>query len=448
MAEKIQNNGRINGFSKLDKRQRREWLLEKFLPGRTHAEFRHFEAASEDLQQVFDNFSENTVASFPLPFGVAPNFLINGTAYAVPMVTEESSVVAAASSSAKYWLTRGGFRAEVVATEKLGQLHFRWAGHPDRRAALLPELEARLHGATAGITDRMEARGGGVRGITWKHLPNVDPQCYQLLVRFGTGDSMGANFINTVLEAYATELEVWSATSTALHEAERELEVIMAILSNHTPNCVVRAAVSCPIEAMNIPGSGVDAADFVRRFRLAVAIAHEDTHRAVTHNKGIMNGIDAVVLATGNDFRAVESAAHAFAAETGRYRSLSRCRIEDEVFHFELTVPLSLGTVGGLTRLHPLADLALDILGRPGAEELMCIAAATGLAQNFAALRSLVTTGIQQGHMKMHLQNILSSLQASPPERRQTAEFFRGRTVSHHGVRQYLDRLREGGVVG
>ncbi|MCP9236914.1 hydroxymethylglutaryl-CoA reductase [Lewinella sp. JB7] len=448
MADNKQENGRINGFSKLDKRQRREWLLNQFLPGRTNEEFTYFDADSGDLQQVFDNFSENTVASFPLPFGIAPNFLINGKTYAVPMVTEESSVVAAASSSAKYWLTRGGFRVEVVATEKLGQLHFRWAGHPDRRAALLPDLKAHLERATAGITDRMEARGGGVRGLTWKHLPTVDPQCYQLLVRFGTGDSMGANFINTVLEAYATELEAWSATSAALSDEERDVEVIMAILSNHTPNCVVTAAVSCPIEEMNIPGSGVDAADFVRRFRLAVDIAREDTYRAVTHNKGIMNGIDAVVLATGNDFRAVESAAHAFAAESGRYRSLSRCRVEDDIFHFELTVPLALGTVGGLTRLHPLADLALDIMGRPSARELMCIAAATGLAQNFAALRSLVTTGIQQGHMKMHLQNILSSLQASPPERQQTAEFFRGRTVSHHGVRQYLDRLREGGVGG
>ena len=439
-----QDNGRINGFSKLGKQQRRQWLLDTFLPEQAAEDFRYFDAGSEALQQVLDNFSENTVANFPLPFGIAPNLVVNGKTYAVPMVIEESSVVAAASSSAKYWSTRGGFHAEVVATEKLGQVHFRWSGRPERRAALLPALEQHLRRTTAGLTARMKSRGGGVRGMQWKHLPAVQSDCYQLLIRFGTADSMGANFINTVLEAYAGALQSWAATSGDLHTEEREVEILMAILSNHTPNCVVRAAVRCPIVKMNIPGSGVDAADFVRRFRLAVEIARQDPYRAVTHNKGVMNGIDAVVLATGNDFRAVEAAAHAFAAEDGQYRSLSRCRVVDEVFHFELTVPLALGTVGGLTRLHPLANLALDLLGRPGAEELMCVAAATGLAQNFAALRSLVTTGIQRGHMKMHLQNILASLQASASEQRQTADFFAGRTVSHHGVRQYLEKLREG----
>ncbi|WP_116127729.1 hydroxymethylglutaryl-CoA reductase, degradative [Lewinella sp. IMCC34183] len=446
MAEQVRDPHRISGFSKFDKAQRRQWLLEHFLPGQAVDDFTFFEAGHPDLQQVVDNFSENTVANFPLPFGVAPNFVINGKTYAVPMVIEESSVVAAASSSAKYWSTRGGFHAEVIAGEKLGQLHFRWNGHPDRRATLFPELERRLSAATRELTARMEQRGGGVRGMQWKHLPAVDPQCYQLLVSFGTGDSMGANFINTVLEAYATEIERWSADSPALNEAERDLEVIMAILSNHTPNAVVRAWVSCPIEKMNLAGSGVDAADFVRRFRLAVDIACADPYRAVTHNKGIMNGVDAVVLATGNDFRAVEAAAHAFAAEGGRYRSLSRCRVVGDNFCFELTLPLSLGTVGGLTRLHPLADLSLNLLGRPDAEELMCVAAVTGLAQNFAALRSLVTTGIQRGHMKMHLHNILSSLDASAPERREAVSFFSGRTVSHHGVRQFLDKLREGGA--
>jgi hydroxymethylglutaryl-CoA reductase len=440
------DKGRINGFSKLDKQQRRAWLLDTFLGERSTEDFRFFTAADRQLQEVVDHFSENTVANYVLPFGVAPNFVINGTSRTLPMVIEESSVVAAASSAAKYWSTRGGFHAEVIAGEKLGQLHFRWAGHPNRRAALLPELRNRLTAGTANLTERMEARGGGVRGLEWKHLPEVNEQCYQLLVRFGTADSMGANFINTVLEAYATELRQWSHDCPALSDDERDLEVIMAILSNHTPNCAVRAWVSCPIDRMNLKGSEVDAADFARRFRLAVDIADADPYRAVTHNKGIMNGVDAVVLATGNDFRAVEAAAHAFAAQDGRYRSLSRCRVIDDIFHFEVTLPLALGTVGGLTRLHPLADLALDLLDRPTADQLMEITAAAGLAQNFAAVRSLVTTGIQRGHMKMHLQNILSSLHASTAERQQTESHFAGRTVSHHGVRQYLHRLREGDV--
>jgi len=433
----------INGFSRLSKTARREWLTTHFLTDERVGEFSRFDTEDGALQEVLDNFSENTLANFPLPFGVAPNFVVNGETYAVPMVIEESSVVAAASAAAKYWKTRGGFRAEVAAAEKLGQLHFRWSGRPERRAALLNSLCTRVRAQTEQLTARMEARGGGVRNIVWKHLPEVSDDCYQLLVSFGTADSMGANFINTVLEAYGVALRQWAIDCPELTREERQLEVIMAILSNHTPNCVVRAWVSCPIAAMAIPVGGVDPFDFARRFKYAVDIARADTYRAVTHNKGIMNGVDAVVLATGNDFRAIEAAAHAFAARDGQYRGLSRCRIDNDVFHFELTLPLALGTVGGLTKLHPLANLALDVLGRPTAPELMGVMAAAGLAQNFAALRSLVTTGIQKGHMKMHLQNILSSFTATPDERRQTAAHFAGKTVSHHGVREYLERLRK-----
>ena len=434
----------INGFSRLTKEEQRSWLTEYFLePGRA-GELSRFDAEDADLQGVIDNFSENTVANFPLPFGVAPNFVVNGKTYAVPMVIEESSVVAAASAAAKYWRERGGFRAEVIAAEKLGQLHFRWSGRPERRAALLPALCTRVRARTKALTERMEARGGGVRNITWKHLPEVSEDCYQLLVSFGTADSMGANFINTVLEAYGRELQAWAADSPDLEEGERTLEVIMAILSNNTPNCLVKAWVECPIADMAIPKAGVDPHDFARRFKYAVDIARADPYRAVTHNKGIMNGVDAVVLATGNDFRAIEAATHAFAARDGRYRSLSQCRIDNDVFRFELSLPLALGTVGGLTKLHPLANVALDVLGRPGAHELMAVMAAAGLAQNFAALRSLVTTGIQKGHMKMHLQNILSSLGATAAERRQTTARFSGETVSHHAVRAYLEELRKG----
>jgi hydroxymethylglutaryl-CoA reductase len=433
---------KINGFSKLNKAERRAWLMEQFLPPGQKAEFSRFDAGDANLQGIIDNFSENTVANFPLPMGVAPNFVVNGKTYVVPMVIEESSVVAAAAAAAKYWMSRGGFRTEVAAAEKLGQLHFRWSGAPDRRAALLNGLCTRVRAQTTALTARMEARGGGVRNIVWKHLPEVGPDCYQLLVSFGTADSMGANFINTVLEAYGHELERWASDSHELTADERQLEVIMAILSNHTPNCVVRAWVSCPIAKMAIPVGGVDPHVFARRFKYAVDIAREDTYRAVTHNKGIMNGVDAVVLATGNDFRAIEAATHAFAARDGKYRSLSQCRIDNDTFHFELSLPLALGTVGGLTRLHPLASVALDILGRPGAHELMGVMAAAGLAQNFAALRSLVTTGIQKGHMKMHLQNILSSFGATTEERTKTEVRFSGETVSHHGVREFLETLR------
>lgn len=431
---------RVNGFSKFDKTERRAWLSRQYLDPASRFILKQFDLTDGPLQDVFDGFSENTVANFPLPYGVAPNFLINGKYFAVPMVTEESSVVAAASAAAKYWSTRGGFHYEVVATEKLGQLHFRWSGRPERRAGLLSELCTRVLAQTTELTARMEARGGGVKNIRWKHLPEVSDDCYQLLVSFGTADSMGANFINTVLEAFGDELEKWATGSASLHDDERDLEVIMAILSNHTPNCVVRAWVSCPTADMAIPKAGVDPHDFARRFQYAVRIARQDPYRAVTHNKGIMNGVDAVVIATGNDFRAVEAAAHAFASRDGQYRSLSRCRIEHDHFHFELTLPLALGTVGGLTKLHPLAKLSLDALGRPSAEELMGVVAAAGLAQNFAAVRSLVTTGIQRGHMKMHLQNILAGFRASEEERVAAVAHFAERTVSHSAVREFLNR--------
>ncbi len=431
----------VSGFSKFTKEQKRRWIRQTYLDDAA-ADFATFDYPDEQLQTTLDGFSENTIANFPLPLGVAPNFVINGRTYAVPMVTEESSVVAAAGSAAKYWAERGGFRAEVVATTKIGQLHFCWGGNPDRRAALLPALIERLTAATKHLTERMTARGGGITSIEWLHLPAVAKDFYQLHVSFDSRDSMGANFINSVLEQYGASLSEWSQTNPDLIPAERKVEVIMAILSNYTPDCRVRAWVESDIEVMNVAGSGVAARDFCRRFELAVRIATEDPYRAVTHNKGIMNGIDAVVLATANDFRAIEAGVNAYAARDGQYRSLSSCILTDTHFRFELEVPLALGTVGGLTRLHPLAARSLEILGNPSAEELMQIVAATGLAQNFAALRSLVTTGIQKGHMKMHLQNILRQQQASARETQAATAHFSDRVISYQGVREFLAGLR------
>jgi hydroxymethylglutaryl-CoA reductase len=177
-----------------------------------------------------------------------------------------------------------------------------------------------------------------------------------------------------------------------------------------------------------------------------VRIARIDPYRATTHNKGIYNGIDAVVLATGNDFRAIEACGHTYASRDGQYRSLSTCSVRDGNFYFELKIPLALGTVGGLTALHPLAKRSLEILGHPSARELMCITAAVGLAQNFAAVRSLVTTGIQQGHMKMHLTNVLNHLGATEEEAAAAQHFFQNQTVSFSGVRAFLEEKRAAGV--
>jgi hydroxymethylglutaryl-CoA reductase len=262
------------------------------------------------------------------------------------------------------------------------------------------------------------------------------------MVRFETCDSMGANFINSVLEQFARTLITFVGSHPTFSMDRGNIEIIMAILSNFTPECLVHVEVNCPVSALEGASDHIDAVSFAEKFEKAVRIAEIDPYRATTHNKGIFNGVDAVVLATGNDFRAIEACGHAFAARSGTYRSLSHCTTEAGTFRFWMELPLSLGTVGGLTRLHPLAKLSLDILGQPSAAQLMEIIAATGLAQNFAALRSLVTTGIQKGHMKMHLMNILHHLGASDPEVDSAIQYFKEKSVSFSGVREYLQTIR------
>nr|WP_233752787.1 hydroxymethylglutaryl-CoA reductase [Flavilitoribacter nigricans] len=391
-----------------------------------------------DLQRIIDGFSENTLSNYYLPFGLAPNFLINGQVYAVPMVIEESSVVAAAASAAKFWSTRGGFQTRVIATAKLGQLHFHWKGKTEKLHQLASEWKARLLRDAATLTANMEKRGGGVIDMELIDFTDLEPDYHQLRVTFETCDSMGANFINSVLEQFGESLQHFVETHDAFTNEERDLDIIMAILSNYTPNCLVRAEVRCPVEKLAGVAPNMDARTFAERFARAVRIARIDPYRAVTHNKGIFNGIDAVVLATANDFRAVEAGGHAYAARDGQYRSLSECEIVDGEFRFWLEVPLALGTVGGLTKLHPLAKRSLEILGKPSANQLMQIIAATGLAQNFAALRSLITTGIQQGHMKMHLMNILNHLGADVDQMERAVQYFADKVVSFTAVRDFL----------
>ena len=208
------------------------------------------------------------------------------------------------------------------------------------------------------------------------------------------------------------------------------------------PYCVVRAEVSCRVEEL-AEKKIENPQEFAEKLVQAVRIAEVEPYRAVTHNKGIMNGVDAVVLATGNDFRAVEAGVHAYASRNGKYSSLSHAKIENGIFTFWMEIPLALGTVGGLTSLHPLVKIALEILGKPSAQELMQVVAVTGLAQNFAALRSLTTTGIQEGHMKMHLNNILNQYQATPEERKAIAQYFENHTVSHASVVELIENLRK-----
>ncbi len=434
----------ISGFSKLSKKDKIKWLTVNFFkdPELVVKELSSYWHSNEAQQNVIDGFSENTVSNFVMPYGIAPNFLIDGNTYAIPMVIEESSVVAAASAAAKFWLGRGGFNTKIVGTTKVGHVHFKWNGPAEWLYSVQDQIFRQLKEDTNDVTARMEQRGGGITRLSFIDLNEKMPGLFQLKGEFETCDSMGANFINSVLEQFAISLKNIFSTMQDIPDSNRDIEVIMSILSNYTPECVVKAWVECPIADLGTFNDETDAKTFANKFYDAIKIAELDPYRATTHNKGIFNGIDAVVLATGNDFRAIEACGHAYASRNGSYSSLSHCSIDDNVFRFELEVPLAIGTVGGLTALHPMAKRSLEMMDNPTAQELMSIIASVGLAQNFAAVKSLVTTGIQQGHMKMHLQNILNFLNASQEEIEETMLYFDDKTVSHSAVVNFVGLLR------
>ncbi len=434
----------VSGFSKRSKQQKINWIANQYFenPEQAIAVIQNYWNVDPKLQQLHDDFIENTISNFYLPVGIAPNFLINGHYKTVPMVIEESSVVAAASKSAKYWAERGGFKTTVLNTEKIGQVHFLFQGNVEKLEAFFAAIKADLFANTQQITANMQKRGGGILNIELRNKTNLLPNYYQLHATFDTKDSMGANFINSCLEQFAKTLKEKAVNYIYFSEQEKNLEVVMSILSNYVPNCIVRAEVSCKVEDL-IDKNITNAQQFAEKFVQAVQIAEVEPFRAVTHNKGIMNGIDAVVLATGNDFRAIEAGIHAYASQSGQYRSLSHAKIENGVFSFWLEVPLALGTVGGLTSLHPMVKLNLQILENPSATELMQIVAATGLAQNFAALRSLTTSGIQEGHMKMHLNNIVNQFETSKDEKEIIKNHFANQPISHAAVVEFTQKLRQ-----
>jgi len=351
-------------------------------------------------------------------------------------------VVAAASNAAKFWLDRGGFTSNVSATVKVGQVHFTYKGNRNKLFKFFDSIKDDLRTGVQALTTNMEKRGGGVLDMELIEFPE-EKDYYQIRAYFETVDSMGANFINSCLEEFGKLLKEKIAGSVIFNHDEKEVDIVMCILSNYTPNCIVRAEVKCPVEQLGTFANGtISAEEFAWKFERAVRIACIDPYRATTHNKGIMNGVDSVVMATGNDFRAVESCAHTYACRDGKYRSLSKAKVENGMFQFWLELPIAIGTVGGLTSLHPLAKRSLELLGNPSAKGLMEIIAAVGLAQNFGAIRSLITVGIQAGHMKMHLTNILAQFQANEVEEKEAKSFFAERVVSVSAVREFLENLR------
>ncbi len=430
----------VKGFSRLSRTEKLEWIEKRSaLSERAKSLLNTHLHPDTELQEIYGDISENYLSNFFLPLGLAPNFLINDELLTLPMVTEESSVVAAASHAAKFWAMNGGFYAEVSDVLKVGQVHFIWTGNRNQLLLAFESIKSNLLKSVADLTRKMEKRGGGIESLEIRNTSKEIPDAYQLFVSFKTADAMGANFINSVLETMAGEFK--RMIETAIPESS--LDIVMAILSNYTPKCLVTCRVECKPQALEEMSAGMGGRAFAEKFTRAVDIAQHDVYRAVTHNKGILNGMDAVILATANDFRAVEAGAHAYASRNGIYCSLSSASLSNKAFSLNLQVPLSLGTVGGLTTTHPMAATAMEILGNPSSEKLMQVVAAAGLASNFSAVRSLITGGIQQGHMKMHLGNILRQLKATTEESGLVKKEFSGRVISHADIENFLDIIRK-----
>ena len=438
---------KVSGFSKLSKNEKISWINRIYFKGdkNTLITLKKYWNNNQDLQKIHDEFAENTISNFYLPFSVAPNFLIDGNNYTIPMVIEESSVVAAACKAAKFWSSRGGFKTEILSFKKTGHVHFLYNGNKEKLNDFFTIIKSTLIKDCEKLSSNMRKRGGGILQIDLIDKTDDVSGYFQIEAFFNTVDSMGANFINSCLEQFAKSIKREAYLHKDFNEKEKNIDILMCILSNYVPDCLVRAEVSCPIEELN-EFENFDPNNFAAKFSKAIKIAETQKVRAVTHNKGIMNGVDAVIIATGNDFRAIEAGVHAYASKDGKYKSLTKIRLKNGVFKFWIELPLSIGTVGGITNLHPLVKWSLNLLKSPSAKQLMKIVAVSGLAQNFAAIQSLITTGIQKGHMKMHLINILNTLNTSEKEKCLLINHFKKNTVSFSSVQDELVKLRKIGI--
>ena len=431
---------KISGFSKLSKNEKIDWIIKVFFKNDISKRkiLTDYWNSNKKIQTIHDEFIENSISNFYLPIGVAPNFVINGKDYTLPMAIEESSVIAASSRAAKYWSTRGGFKTEVLGVEKIGHVHFIFNGENKKIISFFKIIKKNLIKSTSDLTINMNSRGGGITSVSLINNTNKMKGYFQIEVGFKTANSMGANFINTCLEKIADELLLEAKKYNSFTKKEKNIKIIMSILSNYTPKSIVKVSVCCPIKNLESE-SNMSKKEFCDKFIMAVKIGEIDLYRAVTNNKGIMNGIDALLIATGNDFRAVDAGIHAYASRNGKYSSLSSAWIENKEFNLQMTVPLSIGTVGGIINLHPMAKWSLDLLNNPNSNELMQIISSAGLAQNFAAIRSLITSGIQKGHMKMHLLNILNQLKATSIQKEKAILHFKKNKISFNSVSNFLN---------
>ncbi len=404
----MSEGSRIPGFYKLSLAARRKAVSER--AGVDLKELEHvLEQGGLDTATA-DKVVENVLGIYGLPFGVALNVRVNGVDRLVPMVVEEPSVIAAASNAARMVRHSGGFRAEVVESLMIGQVQITDVEHPSEAVTRLEAASPRLLELATKAVPNLIARGGGPRAIDVRDLGQ---RCIVLHVLVDCRDAMGANLVNTIAEALGPLVAEIAGGKLGLR-----------ILSNLCDRRRVHA--TCRVHARELvsaPRSGnsgelapnserssdLDGLEVVDAIVAASRFAELDPYRAATHNKGIMNGIDAVVLATGNDFRAVEAGAHAYAARSGRYAPLAVWRRDGEDLVGELELPLALGIVGGTLRVHPTARLALKMLALESADELSMVAASVGLASNLSALRALATEGIQRGHMSLHARSVASA---------------------------------------
>jgi len=423
---------RIPGFYRLPPRDRLRALTEREAVSPADADI----YASEGLHlDAADVMIENVISTFRLPNAVACNLKINGVDRLVPMVVEEPSVVAAVSNMARAVRRSGGFEVSSDPSIMIGQVQIPAVADPqavaDRLRAALPELQA--FGAT--VHPRLTERGGGLVGLEVRTLryqePDRPPEDMVVLhALLDCVDAMGANMVNTLCERLAPRVEAIAGSPVGLR-----------ILSNLADRRCARA--TCAVRFEHLAETPAEGRAIAQGIASAWRFAWADPYRAATHNKGIMNGIDALALATGNDWRAIEAGAHAFAARDGQYRPLTRWEIHDHALHGSLELPMQFGTVGGPIRVHPTVQANLRLLRCDGARDLAGVAAAVGLAQNLGALRALASEGIQAGHMRMHARTVAATAGAVGDEvPRVTAVLVEERDFSVDRAAQVLAALR------
>lgn len=398
-------SSRISGFHKLGPAERLDLVRDFADLDQAHAD--HLAAPSNIDRHLADHMIENMIATMAIPVGIATNLKIDGRGRLVPMATEESSVVAAVGNSARQCYDNGGFTTSMSGTQMIAQIQLLGLSDPASARVAILERRAEIEDVCNACDPMLVRLGGGFRDVEVRLIDAPSGIMVITHIIVDTGDAMGANAVNTMAERLAPRLGEWTGGRPLLR-----------ILSNLADRRVARARATWRAE--DIGGEAVRDAMVA-----AFEFADNDPYRAATHNKGIMNGVSAVVLATGNDTRAVEAGAHAYAARTGRYRSLTRWEITREG-HLSgvLEMPLAVGLVGGATKIHPTARALLAIIAPDSAEELARIIAAVGLAQNFGAMKALATDGIQKGHMALHAQNVAIAAGATGDEVGQVARLL------------------------